>query len=244
MKDVRLSLPTLALVAVVIGAAAYAAGRAMPSASSTPPEPPPAAEPASTEETPEPLPPGHPPAAGTEAELPAGHPPIGGADQAGGLGASPGGQEAPSVPAQSSLQWKAPARWKLVPNASTMRLATYTVPRAPGDPADAELSITRAGGSVDANADRWIGQFDAAGQQGAKKTTRKVGTLDVLVVEVQGTYAGGMGRDSSPQSGWALVGAIVSTPDMPHFFKLTGPAKSVAVARKEFDALIGSLVQR
>jgi len=125
-----------------------------------------------------------------------------------------------------------------------MRLATYTVPRAPGDAIDAELSITRAGGSVDANADRWIGQFDAAGQQAAKKTSRKVGTLDVLVVEVQGTYSGGMGRDSTPQAGWALLGAIASTPDMPHFFKLTGPAKSVLAARKEFDALIGSLVQR
>lgn len=44
--------------------------------------------------------------------------------------------------------------------------------------------------------------------------------------------------------GSALLGAIVSTPDMPQFFKLTGPAKTVLTARGELEAMIGSLVQR
>jgi hypothetical protein len=143
------------------------------------------------------------------------------------------------APAQTALQWKAPARWKLVPNASTMRLATYSVPRAQGDAADAELSITQAGGSVDANAERWIGQFDTAGQKTATRTTKKVGVLDVTIVQVQGKFSGGMG--ASAAEGWALLRAIVATPGMPHFFKLIGPANSVLAARAEFDTMIGSL---
>jgi hypothetical protein len=142
------------------------------------------------------------------------------------------------------VDWQVPPRWQAVANASTMRIATYRIPRAPGDPDDAELSITQAGGSVEANAERWIGQFDSAGQKTAKRSPRKVGPLDVTLVEVEGNYSGGMGKDSSPRSGWALLGAIVSLPQMPLFLKLTGPAKTVRAARAEFDALIGSLAPR
>jgi hypothetical protein len=122
-----------------------------------------------------------------------------------------------------------------------MRIATYRVPRASGDAEDAELSVVQAGGSVEANAQRWLGQFDEAGQKSAKRSVRHVGTLEVSIVDVQGTYSGGMGPDTSPKAGWALRGAIVALPGAPCFFKLTGPAKSVAAAAAEFDALIASL---
>jgi hypothetical protein len=230
---VRVGLPTAVLIAAVVGAGGFAAGRSMP-AESTPPEmsygmldmvqPRAAAANPSTEgdQAPE------------SQTLPPGHPAIGAAAQVSAL------DEAPA-PARSTLEWKAPARWQLVPNASTMRLATYRVPRAPGDAADAELSVTQAGGSAEANAQRWIGQFDQAGQKPARQTTRKVGSLDVLVVEVQGTFSGGMGGDGKAQPGWALLGAIVSSSGLPHFFKLTGPAKTVLAARGEFDAMLATL---
>jgi hypothetical protein len=216
------------LLVAVVGAGAFAAGRSMPSAS--PPTivraPAAAAElPSEGEEEPEPE------------TLPPGHPAVGGMGQAATV------DDAPAA-ARSTLQWKAPARWQLVPNASPMRIATYRVPRAPGDAADAELSVTQAGGSAEANAERWIGQFDQTGQKPARRTTRKVGSLDVLVVEVQGTFSGGMGGDGKPQPGWALLGAIVSSPGLPHFFKLTGPAKTVLAAHGEFDAMLASLSQR
>jgi hypothetical protein len=225
MTTVRLSLPTVFVLVAVVGAGAFAAGRSTspPAFSGAPPSPPP--QPAGMT------------AAAFEADdsLPPGHPPMGTAPPAASI----------EPPAQaSSLSWKAPARWESVKSASSMRLATFRVPRTAGDNDDAELSIMQAGGSVDANVERWIGQFDAAGQKTAKRSNRRVGTLDVTIVEVQGTYSGGMGPNASSAAGWALYGAIVSTPDMPHFFKLTGPAKTVASARAEFDALIASLAQR
>jgi hypothetical protein len=219
MTDTRVSLPTVIVLLAIVGAGAFAAGRSMPSSGA----------PATTTAAPPPL---ATPAAEEDDLLPPGHPPTGGASDL--MGAT--------EPQESSLEWKAPPRWQLVPNASTMRIATYRVPRAPGDAEDAELSITQAGGTVDANAERWIAQFDATGQKTAKRATRKVGALEVTTVEVQGTYAGGMGKDGGV--GWALLGAIVATPGMPHFFKLTGPIKTVAAARAEFDALISSLTER
>jgi hypothetical protein len=229
MNSVYINLPTALALAAIVGAGAFAAGQTLsPPAPSTVPAPAPqfeapALDTAVTESDNAPaddqLPPGHPQVAGTGAMF-------------------------PSSPAEASrLGWTPSARWQLAPNTNSMRIATYTVPHAPGDPSDAELSVTQAGGDVDANAERWIGQFDAAGQKKAKRATRKVGSLEVTVVEVEGTYSGGMGKEPAGVA-WALLGAIVSTPGMPHFFKLTGPAKSVLAARSEFDAMIGSLLLR
>ena len=44
-----------------------------------------------------------------------------------------------------------------------------------------------------------------------------------------------------PQPGWALLGAIVETAGMPHFFKMTGPAKSVKAARTELEGMIDTI---
>jgi hypothetical protein len=219
MGEIRIKLPTVILMLAVVAGGSFAAGSAMPTSSATTSQ-----VTVATTDLPEQVAPLEP-----EQELPPGHPPI---------------DDAVGQPNDDSpIDWKAPARWQLVPNTSTMRLATYRVPRAPGDTGDAEVSVTLAGGSPDANAERWIRQFDEASQKSAKRTTRKVGSFDVIGVEVQGIYSGGMGKDGASQPGWALLGAIVSTPTMPTFFKLTGPARSVLAARGEFDALVGSLVQ-
>jgi hypothetical protein len=170
------------------------------------------------------LPPGHPPING----LPAGHPPIG------------DGPTAANAPAtETAIAWTAPPRWQSVPHASAMRIATYKIPKVEGDSADPELSVIRAGGDAQANATRWIGQFDEASRKGARTTSKTVAGLPVTVVEVEGDYAG-MGDQAS--KGWALLAAIVETGGgESHFFKMTGPEKSVKAARAEFDALIGSL---
>lgn len=236
VNDIRLSAPTLFMIVAVVGAGAFAAGRATPSAS-VDPHAEARAEPPPRDEVEAPLPPGHPKTTGgaPAGPMPAGHPAVDPAE--------PGGFDPGSSPA-STLQWKAPPRWKLVPSASTMRIATYRVPRVPGDPADPELSIIRAGGTVADNADRWVGQFDAPGQKSAKRSVRTVAGLEVTVVDVAGTYSGAMTPDAPAMADWALLGAIVATPDMPHFFKLTGPARSVAAARGEFDAFVASLAPR
>ncbi len=228
---VRLGLPTVGLSVVLVGTAAFAAGQAL-----SPESPPALSSSASPAAMPMETPP--PPEEVTE-PLPPGHPPVD-TDQAGVQMAVRGA----TTDQKAALEWRAPDRWQLVPNANSMRMATYRVPRQPGDAVDPELSVTQAGGSVEANAERWIAQFGPAGQSTAERSTRKVGPLEVTVVEAQGDYSGGMTKVTAATSGWALVGAIVATPGMPHFFKLTGPAKSVLAARAEFDAMIATVALR
>jgi hypothetical protein len=135
--------------------------------------------------------------------------------------------------------WEAPSAWQSVPNANTMRKATYKIPKAGGDAEDAELTISAAAGGVDANIKRWAGQF---GNTEPKTAQRSPNGLKVTVVEIKGTYASGgmMGGASTPKEKYMLLGAVVDGGDRQHFFKMTGPEKTVTAAKKDFDAFVSS----
>lgn len=169
--------------------------------------------------------------------LPPGHPSIGNSK------IDPASAAIMNAPASApSVKWTPPVAWKVLPNPSTMRLATYRIPRASGDTDDTDLSVVQAGGTADANIERWLGQFDGAGKD--VRTTLMVHGMKVTIVEVKGAFmGGGMMADNTPSShpGWALLAAIVESPDMPTFFKMVGPAKSVTASRPAFDALIASV---
>ena len=154
-------------------------------------------------------------------------------------------QETPSSGA--GLAWEVPKGWESAPSASSMRLATYRLPKAPGDAEAPELGVfyfgAGQGGSVESNVARWLSQFTP--EKGSKKPEPRretVNGIPVTRVDTQGTYASGMpGGPTTPKSGWALEGAIAEGPEGAVFFKLTGPKKSVEKARASFAALVASL---
>ena len=127
--------------------------------------------------------------------------------------------------------------------ASNMRYATYIVPGAKAD-LSAECAVyyfgPGKGGGVDANLERWIGEFDQP--QSHDVTTRQVRGLKISEVLASGTYAGhGMQADEGEHGNWSLLGAIVEGPRGDVFFKMTGPTSTVQAARKDFDGMMGSL---
>jgi hypothetical protein len=170
--------------------------------------------------------------------LPPNHPPITGMSPHG-----PHGMGGPMMPNGDNQQppaiaWTAPSSWQGQPNPNAMRLATYKV----GD--GAELSVARAGGSVDANVDRWVAQFD--GSPRADRSERQVHGLKVTVVRIAGTFLGAGMSATTPEKhdGWAMLAAIVESAGSPYFFKLLGPADQVDRARPGFDALVASVTPR
>src|SRR5207302_1911498 len=70
-----------------------------------------------------------------------------------------GSSGAATAAGPEDIAWDAPASWVSAPNPSTMRKATYKIPKAAGDAEDAELAVSSAGGGVDANIKRWEQQF-------------------------------------------------------------------------------------
>lgn len=182
-------------------------------------------------------------------KLPPNHPSIGaggamsGGAMSGGAmhsGAHAGAALPPAEDERAAISWKVPAGWQTLENPTSIRLATYAI-------AGADVSVSRAGGGTEANIDRWVRQFDEAGQD--KRSVKTVRGLKIVVVEVSGTYLGsgmalpaaGTDEHANDKKSWALLGAVVETPGSSYFFKMTGPAASVKSAHKGFDALLDSV---
>lgn len=147
-------------------------------------------------------------------------------------------------PASGELTWDTPASFKKVANPSAMRKATFEAPKVGSDAEAPTMSVIVAGGGVDANIDRWVGQFDESAKETLQKDKKTVGPYEVTIVQMKGTFSGGggmMGAPSTPQTGWALLGAVVVVGQDLWFFKMTGPAASVDAARADFDKLVDSL---
>ena len=161
------------------------------------------------------------------------------------MGGVAGSQGSGSPTAAAGLAWSLPGGWTVeAPRA--MRIATYAIPAAKGDAEGAECAVyyfgAGQGGGVDANLERWIGQFQPA--TNSKRATKQVSGLKVSLADVSGTYTAHGGSMTQPQGvkpGWRLLGAIAEGPQGAAFFKLAGPAKTVAAASEGFEALVGSL---
>jgi hypothetical protein len=176
--------------------------------------------------------------------MPPGHPPVANAEPA--EPAAPGAAQPSMAPAGGQgapITWTVPSDWQTVPNPSPMRLATY---RVPGPSADAaEMAVARAGGSTDANIERWRGQFAGGTDDKPKRVEKTVHGLKVTIVELAGTYTPTSmmpgAAPGEPRPGWALLAAIVETQGSPYFFKLVGPSAAIRAARAHFDGLIASI---
>ncbi len=145
----------------------------------------------------------------------------------------------------AGVEWSVPKRWTAMP-AREMRVVTYAVPRVEGDTEDGECYVAffpGSGGNVEANIERWVGQFESAEVSG--KESKEISGLKVNTVQVTGAYAG-MGGGMMMGGGvkkenFQLLGAVVEAPEGLVFFKCTGPAKTVAAAGAEFNTLLQSL---
>jgi hypothetical protein len=126
-----------------------------------------------------------------------------------------------------------------------MRVATYAVPAAKGAE-EGECAVfffgPGQGGGVDDNVARWGTQFEGAPTP--QRSTSTVAGLRVTRAAVAGTYlapGGPMMQSTGKKTGYRLLGAIVEAPGGNVFFKLTGPAATVAAAQADFDALVASI---
>jgi hypothetical protein len=150
----------------------------------------------------------------------------------------------------AGLIFTAPEGWKPAPPASSMRVAEFTLPRAPGDSADAQLVVYYfggSGGSVDANINRWIAQMHQTDGRPssavAARESRTVNGLSVSLVDVSGTYIAEMSPgagDHNNKMRFRLRAGVVETSKGPYFIKLTGPEKTVAKWEGAFDQFVNS----
>src|SRR5690349_5810612 len=95
----------------------------------------------------------------------------------------------------AGLRWTAPPEWKNAGSAP-MRAVTYKVPLAAGDQGSSECVVyffgQGQGGPVDANIERWNGQFQMPSGKTAVAQIKKriVHGLPVTTIDVSGAYTG------------------------------------------------------
>jgi len=147
----------------------------------------------------------------------------------------------------AGVKWTPPAGWKSS-GTTSMRAATYPVAPVPGDREGAECAVyffgLGQGGSIQANIDRWEGQFKAPGGKPvpAKVTKVNIHGLPVTTIDASGEYSGmaGPAATAPVASDYRLLGAIIEGPGGNVFIKFTGPAKTMAANRPRFQQLLDS----
>ena len=124
----------------------------------------------------------------------------------------------------------------------------FSAPAVEGDEWDARVTVMGAGGSVDANIDRWIGQFSQSDGQATRERTKretlKVAGQEVHFVDITGDYKDQAGpfAPAVMRSDYRMLGAIIATDKIGQYFiKLYGPKRTVAANEEQFQEMLRSL---
>ena len=148
--------------------------------------------------------------------------------------------------ADGNLMFEATGDWKSVKPKSRMLEFEIEVPKVEADESNGRLTIMGAGGSIDANIQRWEGQFGQPDGSATEAKTKKftVEEMEVTMVDVSGTFTQTMGgpfsggkKVESPDQ--RMLAAIIQTPKSGNYFvKLVGPAATIKANEAEFEKMI------
>ena len=153
-----------------------------------------------------------------------------------------------NLPSAESLVYTIPEGWIKEQPRSTMRRAQYRLPGQQGSD-DAELAVfvfPGTGGSVQANIDRWIGQFTQPDKSPSseKANIEQIEShgLNITTLYLTGIYVtGSMGGPQQEMQNFAVLGAIVETSGDPWFFKTVGPEITINHWKPSFQTFLSTI---
>ncbi|MEI6240213.1 MAG: hypothetical protein WCR51_07475 [Planctomycetia bacterium] len=154
--------------------------------------------------------------------------------------------------ASGAFSLEAPADWKRVQPKSGIVETEFSIPSDGDGQQPGRMTVMGAGGSVQANVDRWYGQFSQpdGSDTKTKATTKtlKLAGCTVTIVDVTGTYKdmpGGpfAGGQAIERPDYRMLAAIVETPDAgSYFLKFYGPGATVGKHADGFRKMVEGLV--
>jgi hypothetical protein len=153
--------------------------------------------------------------------------------------------------ADGKLAFTAPKGWTKKEPRSRIIEVEFEIPVAKGDENPGRFTVMGAGGDVQANIDRWYGQFEQPGG-GDSKGKAKVEKLTVAgktvhYVDLAGTYKDApsgpfAGGKTIKRENYRMLAAIVETKEAGNYFlKFYGPKATVAENEKAFKGMLESL---
>jgi hypothetical protein len=154
--------------------------------------------------------------------------------------------------AEGALNFKAPGEWTKVQPRVNFIEAEFSIPKIDGDPKNGRLTIMGAGGSIQANIDRWYTQFTqpdgGATSEVAKVSETTVNEMTVHMVDITGTYMDTTGGPFNPNAkkvereNYRMVAAIIETADNGNYFvKMYGPQDTMEKNLEGFQNMVKGL---
>jgi hypothetical protein len=162
-------------------------------------------------------------------------------------------QESPSKLklAGGSLELTAPAAWQRKQPSTRIVEHEFAIGASEGDKIDGRLTVMGAGGGVQANIDRWYGQFTqpdgADTKQRAKVEKIQAGGQEVHLVDISGTFRDqrGPAAPAVERPKYRMLAAIIETKaGGDYFIKFYGPERTVTENEKAFLEMINSLERK
>ncbi|MCB1236564.1 MAG: hypothetical protein KDM91_15965 [Verrucomicrobiae bacterium] len=146
------------------------------------------------------------------------------------------------------LTFKFAKPWERLPSNSPMRAGELKYDHA--DEAMTDVTVVLYyfgagdGGGVEANMQRWIGQFE--GTPAVERETAEVASREIHYLSAKGTYLDSMpgaapfAGPKTPKADYMMLGAVIEDEKGSVFLKMTGPAKSVEAVKAAFKKLAES----
>lgn len=137
----------------------------------------------------------------------------------------------------AGIRFTVPAGWGEKPLKSDMLLAEYELA---GEAGPGRLTLSTAGGGVEANIARWRGQFSPGeGDPAPVESTLTVDGHEAAMVELYGSFQDGFGG-GGVKSGWGMLGVVLPLKQTNFFCKLTGPRATLAAQKEAFLEFVKS----
>ena len=138
-----------------------------------------------------------------------------------------------------------PEGWKSKPASSSFVLAELILPKAEGDDADGRLTVSVAGGAIEANIDRWRDQFGGKPDP-ASEERKEINGLEVVLVDFGGEFNDQRGplAPATKRAGYRMLAAIIPLDGELHFVKAVGPKATIAAHAERFQQFIGSVAKK
>lgn len=141
----------------------------------------------------------------------------------------------------SGVTFRVPASWKraeLTPAQAGFIDARFLIPV---DGEEVQLTVTSARGGIDANFERWEGQFVAGSGPPAIRESIRVDGADAEWIDLRGTFTAGAGfSGGAPQEGARMLGVGIPLGDSEMYLKLTGLAAQVETLVEPLRAMATS----
>lgn len=145
----------------------------------------------------------------------------------------------------AAMTLTAPDAWQRKQPSSSFVEAEFVLPVTEENENAARLTVSIAGGSIEANIQRWKGQFGGKPEKESQEEV-EVDGIKATMVDFTGDFDDRRGpfAPGEKRSGYRMIAAIIPIDGQLHFVKATGPQETVAAHAEAIEEFVRSVKKK